>query len=53
MVAIMEEVWEQIDNNKILKENHVTKQRIQTALRAFTYKDLDLKSKDYILRENK
>ena len=42
-------VWEQIDNNNILKENRMTKQRVQTALRAFTYNYLDLESKDYHL----
>ena len=31
----MEYVWEQIENNKILKENHMTKQRVQTALSPF------------------
>ena len=49
MVATMEYVWEQIDNHNILKENHMTKHRVQTALRAFTYNYLDLESKDYYL----
>ena len=49
MVATMEYVWEQIDNNNILKENHMNKQRVQTALRAFTYNYLDLETKDYQL----
>ena len=53
MVVIMEYAWEQIDNNNTLKENHVTKQRVQTALRAFTYKDLDVKSKDYLLNRKR
>ena len=35
MVATMECVWVEIDNNNILKENHTTKQRVQTALHAF------------------
>ena len=35
MVGTMEYVWEQIENNKILKENHMTKQSVQTALRPF------------------
>ena len=49
MVAIMEYVWEQIENSTILKEIHMTRQRVQTALRAFTYNYLDLESKDYHL----
>ena len=36
MVATMENIWEQIDNNNFPKDNHMTKQRVQTALRAFT-----------------
>ena len=31
----MEYGWEQIDNNKIFKEKHMTKQRVQTALHPF------------------
>ena len=53
MVAIMKYIWEQIENNNILIENHMTKQRVQTALRAFTYKYLDLKSKDYHLNRKR
>ena len=53
MVATMEYVWEQIDNNIILKENHMTKQRVQTALRPFTYNYLDLESKDYHLERKR
>ena len=49
MVATMEHVCVEIDNNNILKENHTTKQRVQTALRAFTYNYLDLETKDYHL----
>ena len=45
----MKYVWEQTDNNNILKENHKTKQRVQRALCAFTYSCLDLESKDYHL----
>ena len=36
MVATMEYVWEQIDNKNILKQNHMSKQRVQTALRPST-----------------
>ena len=45
----MEYVWVEIDNNNILKENHTTKERVQTVLRAFTYNYLDLETKDYHL----
>ena len=53
MVATMEYVWEEIDKNNILKENHSTKQRVQTALRAFTYNYLDLETKIISSTENK
>ena len=36
MVATVEYFWEQIENNNIPKDNHMTRQRVQTALRAFT-----------------
>ena len=49
MVATMEYVWVEIDNNNILKENHTTKERVQTVLRAFKYNYLDLETKDYHL----
>ena len=49
MVATMQYVWVELDNNNILKENHTTKQRVQTAQRAFTYNYLDLETKDYHL----
>ena len=52
MVATMEYVWEEIDKNNILKENHSTKQRVQTALRAFTYNYLDLETKIISSTEN-
>ena len=29
MVATMEYIWEQINNNNILKDNHMTKERVQ------------------------
>ena len=45
----MKYVWEQIENKNILKKNHMTKQRVQTALRAFTYNYLDSETKDYHL----
>ena len=35
-VATMEYIWKQTDNNKILEGNHMAKQRVQTAVRAFT-----------------
>ena len=36
MVATMEHIWEKTDNNNVLKGNHLTRQRVQTAVRAFT-----------------
>ena len=49
MVATMEYLWEQIENSNILKENDMSKQRVQTTLRAFKYNYSDLESNDYHL----
>ena len=49
MVGTLKHVWEQIENNNILKENHMTKQRVQTVPRAFTYNYLNLESTNYHL----
>ena len=53
MLAIMEYVWEQIDNNNILKENYMIKQIVRRALLAFTYNFLDSESKDYHLNRKR
>ena len=45
----MEYVWEQIENSKILKENDISKQKVQTTLLAFTYNYSGLESNDYHL----
>ena len=49
MVATVEYFWEQIENNNIPKDNHMTKQRVQTALRAFIKNYLNFESLDYYL----
>ena len=48
MIAIAENVWEQIENHNILKDNHISKVRAQTALKSFTYNCFDLDIKHYI-----
>ena len=50
MVGTMEYAWEQIENNKILKENHMTKQSVQTALRPFRKRH---KKKEYYTKPQK
>ena len=44
MIAIIENVWEQIQNHGILKNDHISKVRAKTALKSFTcnYIDLDV-----------
>ena len=48
MIAIAENVREQIEKNNILKDNHISKVRAQTALKSFTYNCLNLDIKQYI-----
>ena len=47
MIAIVEYVWEQIEKHNILKDDHISKVRAQTALKSFTYNCLDLDIKQY------
>ena len=49
----MEDVWNQISRQDILKGNHISKSRVQTALRAFTYNYLDIELQDYQLDQKK
>ena len=49
MIGVMEDVWNQISRQEILKDNHISQSRVQTALRAFTYNYLDIESQDYQL----
>ena len=46
MITIMEGTWNQISRQYILKDNHISKSRVQTALKAFTYNYVDLESHD-------
>ena len=53
IIAVMEVVWNQISRQDILKDNHISKSRVQTALRAFTYNYLEIESRDYELDQKK
>ena len=44
MIAIVENVWEQIQNQGIFKNDHISKVRATAALKSFTYLDLDVKT---------
>ena len=46
MVVIVEDIWDQILRNDVLKEDHILKHRLQTALKAFTYNYLDIYYKE-------
>ena len=48
MIAIAENVWKQIEKHNILKDNHISKVRAQTALKSITCNCLDLDIKQYI-----
>ena len=47
MIAIFENVWEQIEKHNILKYDHISKVRVKTVLKLFTYNCLDLDIKQY------
>ena len=47
MVAIVENIWDQILRNDVLKEDHISKHRLQTALKAFPYNYLDIDYKEF------
>ena len=49
MIAIVENVWKQIEKHNILKDDHISKIRAQTAIKSFTYNCLDLDIKQYFL----
>ena len=42
MIAIVKNVWQQIEKHNILKDDHISKVRAETALRLFTYNCLEL-----------
>ena len=42
MILIMEDVYDQILEQNILKDDHIYRHRAQTALKTFTYNYLDL-----------
>ena len=48
MIAIVENVREQIQNQGVLKNNHISKVRAIAALKSFTYNYLDLDVKQLI-----
>ena len=42
MIVITEDIWNQTLQNDVLKQDHISKHRLQTALKAFTYNCLDI-----------
>ena len=52
MIAIAENVREQIEKHSILKNNPISKVRAQTILKSFTYNCVDLDIKQYISENN-
>ena len=47
MIAIVKNVWQQIEKHNILKDDQISKVRAETALRLFTYNCLKLDIKQY------
>ena len=48
MIAVVEDVLNQIIQRNALKDKHFAKHRVQTALKYFTYSYLDLDSKQFL-----
>ena len=48
MIAIVENIWEQIQNQGILKNDHISKVTANTALKCFAYNYLDLDVTQFI-----
>ena len=47
MIVIAEDIWGQILQNYVFKEDHISKHRLQTALKAFSYNYLDIDYKEF------
>ena len=47
MIVIAEDIWDQILQNDVLKQDNISKHRLQTALKAFTYNYLDIDYKEF------
>ena len=47
MIAVMEDVYDQLCRNKAFNDHHIAKHRVQTILKAFTYNYLDLDLKQF------
>ena len=52
MMVIAENIWDQIENNSLC-ENLMKKERVKTALRAFTYSDVDIFDTQFLHDKNK
>ena len=48
MIDIIEDVWQQIQNHGMLRNDHVSKARAKKALKSFAYNYLDLYVKQFI-----
>ena len=46
MIVIIDDIWEQILRKNVLMEDHISKHRLQTPLKAFTYNYLDIDYKE-------
>ena len=53
MILIVEDIQDQILRNDVLKENHISKHRLQTALKAFIYNQLDIDYKEFGVDEKR
>ena len=53
MIVIMEDIYNQILQHNILKDDRIFKHRAQTALKVFTYNYLDLDIKGFSMIRRK
>ena len=47
MVAVVEDIYDQIVRRDLLKKDNISKHRVKTALKSFTYSYLDLDFKNF------
>ena len=47
MIAVMEDIYDQIVCQDLLQKDNISKHRVQTSLKSFTYSYLDLDLKNF------
>ena len=53
MVVIVEDIWDQILRDDVLKKDHISKRHLQTELKAFTYIYFDIDYREFGFDQNR